>query len=86
MVGTVLLRLIQGVVILLIGAGVLAFLWSCVVGGEVFPGDEKEPLYKQRIKVGSPFRPRSYAPRWHTWIGIAATLLFAPVAALLFSL
>ena len=63
------------------------FLWSCIFGqDEVFPGDEGEPLYRQRIKVGSPFRARWYAPRWHAWLGIAATLLLIPTVALILSL
>jgi hypothetical protein len=61
-----------------------AFLWAVTMDRDIHPEDKAKPVYLQRVRSGSPYGPKSWAPRWHGWLGIAATLLLLPLAALFF--
>lgn len=57
--------------------GYIVLLRRLCTGGDVHPDDCGKPLRRQRVKMGSHFGPKTYGPRWGSWIGLVITL--APV-------
>lgn len=72
--GNIVLLAVQIVVggALLGGAGIA--VWAVAMSRDIHPDDNGKPIYRQRLKVGSSYRPKSYAERWGIWLGLAVTL------------